>query len=75
MSERLNPDTFIEYVLENDEIDVREVSTENQSICVENIADTDPLHVAEMFVIASDCQMRVGPFSTEDSNGTVRFYP
>ena len=80
MSEKTPPykldwDEFIDFVTEVDEIDVLETNPEETFIDIQNLNETPPLIVAEMFAFAHDCDVYVGAFDAERYGGSVTFHP
>lgn len=77
MNKPLNWDTFIEECFNDERINVLETNPEESYITIEDINDTDPVALTELFVLAYDCNVTVGSSFVGDNeryNGTVDFY-
>jgi len=73
--EKLNWNTFMEHCHVTDEITVLETNPEKSFLTIENIEDTPQGILAEMFVLAHDCNVSVGAFKAGRYDGEIDFYP
>jgi len=68
----MDKDTLIELINEIDAT-IEQIDRHNNEITVNNLANCDPLVVAELFTVAHDCGFHVGPFDSSRDNGSVIF--
>lgn len=66
---------FLDFCHEADGITVLEGDREQTYLTIEDLDNTDPLLVAELFVVAHDSDVYVGGFNSERYDGVVTFYP
>jgi len=74
-TKNLNWETFQEHCFEVDEITVQETNPEQTYITIENLKDTPQGILAELFVLASDCDVAPGAFKADRYDGQIDFYP
>lgn len=72
-----NLKAFEEWLHNHEEIDILEISPpedENRYVTIHNLRDTDPIHLAEVFVSAYDTGLHFGAFFADRYNGSITFY-
>lgn len=73
-----NFESFVKFLYKSEEITLQETHApgdRDKFATVEDLENTDPLHVAEMLISAQDSGFHVGSFFEDEYGGTITFRP